>query len=294
MNVEFQKAGVRGVSILYSSGDGGVSGGQSQQCTNFIPTFPAGSPYVTAVGGTTGQNPETGVDFSSGGFTNYWSGSMAPYQQSAVKAYLTNYGASTLPPAAQWNATGRGVRAHTHTCTRVHSRALLLISASRTRAHPLSCLLCLFVRQFPDVSAQGTGFPVYVGGWPQPVDGTSCSAPTFSAIVSLLNDVRFAAGKSSLGFLNPLFYANPQVFNDITAGQYAHAACSQAQHTLLWTSRSVAHSCVCSAGVCSAVLPGNNPGCGTNGFTAVQGWDPVTGLGTPDFAKMATLVKSLP
>lgn len=65
MNVEFQKAGVRGVSILYSSGDGGVSGGQSQQCTNFIPTFPAGSPYVTAVGGTTGQNPETGVDFSS-------------------------------------------------------------------------------------------------------------------------------------------------------------------------------------------------------------------------------------
>lgn len=75
---------------------------------------------------------------------------------------------------------------------------------------------------------------MYVGGWPQPVDGTSCSAPTFSAIVSLLNDVRFAAGKSSLGFLNPLFYQNPSAFNDITAG--------------------------------------NNPGCGTNGFTATQGW----------------------
>lgn len=39
---------------------------------------------------------------------------MAPYQQSAVKAYLTNFGASTLPPAAQWNATGRGVRPHTN------------------------------------------------------------------------------------------------------------------------------------------------------------------------------------
>lgn len=38
MNVEFQKLGARGISILFSSGDGGVSGGQSQQCTNFIPT----------------------------------------------------------------------------------------------------------------------------------------------------------------------------------------------------------------------------------------------------------------
>jgi tripeptidyl-peptidase-1 len=30
--------------------------------------------------------------------------------------------------------------------------------------------------------------------------------------------VRFAAGKSSLGFLNPLFYTNPQMFTDITSG----------------------------------------------------------------------------
>ena len=27
VNVEFQKAGVRGTSVLFSSGDGGVSGG---------------------------------------------------------------------------------------------------------------------------------------------------------------------------------------------------------------------------------------------------------------------------
>lgn len=50
MNVEFQKAGVRGITIFFASGDGGVSGGQSGPCTTFIPTWPAASPFVTAVG----------------------------------------------------------------------------------------------------------------------------------------------------------------------------------------------------------------------------------------------------
>ncbi len=34
-------------------------------------------------------------------------------------------------------------------------------------------------------------------------------------------------------------------------------------------------------------------GCGTNGFTATQGWDPVTGLGTPNFQKLSAIVSSL-
>jgi tripeptidyl-peptidase-1 len=48
-NIEFQKAGVRGISLLFASGDGGVEGGQSKdRCDKFIPTFPAASPWVTA------------------------------------------------------------------------------------------------------------------------------------------------------------------------------------------------------------------------------------------------------
>lgn len=42
------------------------------------------------------------------------------------------------------------------------------------------------------------------------------------------------------------------------------------------------------------VTTGNNPGCNTNGFTAAVGWDPDTGLGTPDYAKLKTVVSSLP
>jgi len=107
------------------------------------------------------------------------------------------------------------------------------------------------------VSAQAESFNVVQNGGVVPfgVDGTSCSSPTFSGIVSLLNDQRLNAGKSSLGFLNPLFYKNPSAFNDVTSG--------------------------------------NNPGCGTNGFNAAEGWDPVTGLGTPNFSALSNLVKSL-
>ncbi|KAF8903999.1 peptidase S8/S53 domain-containing protein, partial [Mucidula mucida] len=34
------------------------------------------------------------------------------------------------------------------------------------------------------------------------------------------------------------------------------------------------------------ITVGGNPGCGTGGFRAVPGWDPVTGMGTPSFAAM--------
>lgn len=210
--VGFMALGSKGVSVLFSSGDGGVAGSQSSPCTTFIPNFPATSIAVTSVGGTTGS-PETAASFSSGGFSNYYG--RPSYQDTAVKNYFAV--ASNLPPIADYNGTGRG---------------------------------------FPDVSALSESFNIVCGGGTIQVDGTSCAAPTFSGLVSLLNSLRFAVGKSSLGFLNPLFYQNPDVFTDVTQG--------------------------------------NNPGCNTNGFYAAKGWDPVTGLGSPNYEKLKTLVLSLP
>lgn len=63
----------------------------------------------------------------------------------------------------------------------------------------------------------------------------------FAAILTLINEKRLAAGKSTVGFVNPVLYANPNVFNDVKFGR--------------------------------------NPGCSTDGFSAREGWDPVTGLG---------------
>lgn len=86
--------------------------------------------------------------------------------------------------------------------------------------------------------------------------GTSASTPIFASIVNRINEERLAKGKKTVGFMNPVLYANPQVLNDITNG--------------------------------------TNPGCGTVGFSAVKGWDPVTGLGTPNYPKMLELFLSLP
>ena len=41
-------------------------------------------------------------------------------------------------------------------------------------------------------------------------------------------------------------------------------------------------------------IPFRNQGCGTAGFSAVEGWDPVTGLGTPDVAALEALWIGLP
>merc|ERR1711862_355454 len=62
-DTEFQKAGVRGISLLFASGDSGVGGSFkcSDQCDGHAQgkkclqaQWPAASPYVTAVGGTGG------------------------------------------------------------------------------------------------------------------------------------------------------------------------------------------------------------------------------------------------
>eukprot|EP01103_Thecamoeba_quadrilineata_P005215 TRINITY_DN15041_c0_g1_i1.p1 TRINITY_DN15041_c0_g1~~TRINITY_DN15041_c0_g1_i1.p1 ORF type:complete len:555 (+),score=112.59 TRINITY_DN15041_c0_g1_i1:23-1687(+) len=217
VNFEFKKAGTQGITLLSGSGDGGVAGAQPQNCSVYVATFPAASPYITAVGGTTGgfsaESPEIAANLTGGGFSNYWN--RPSYQVEAVDHYLEV--ASYLPPSSLYNQTGAG---------------------------------------FPDVAAQSLLFNVTYKGEFILVDGTSCATPTFSSLVALLNGVRLSAGKSPLGYLNILFYENPSVFNDITYGY--------------------------------------NPGCNTNGYTAAPGWDPLTGLGTPNFQSLLNLTMSLP
>ena len=108
---EFAKLGARGVSILFSSGDGGVAGSQVGDCRSndgkktiqFLPTFPASCPFVTSVGGTH-KIPESAVDFSSGGFSNYFT--RPDYQSSAVGDYLKSIGDQYK---GLYNTSGRGL-----------------------------------------------------------------------------------------------------------------------------------------------------------------------------------------
>ena len=97
---------------------------------------------------------------------------------------------------------------------------------------------------------------IFTGGAPTLIGGTSAATPAFAAILTRINEERLAIGKKTIGFVNPVLYAHPEVLHDITVG--------------------------------------NNSGCGTDGFYAQKGWDPVTGLGTPNYPAMLKLFLSLP
>ena len=111
-------------------------------------------------------------------------------------------------------------------------------------------------RAFPDVAAIGKNVTIVVNQEVGLVAGTSCSSPIFASMIALINDERIAAGMSSLGFLNPFLYANPEAFNDITIGEFSRRPQKGADR--------VVH------------CAGSNPGCNTNGFPATVGWDPVS------------------
>jgi tripeptidyl-peptidase-1 len=217
INNEFQKLGTRGVSIFFASGDDGV--GCNTQGTAFVPDYPASSPYVTAVGGTwTDYFFELGPEIVNGLSGGGFSNFYAApsYQTDAVSYYLAH--ANNLPAPSFYNRTGRA---------------------------------------YPDVSALSFGFVVVINLVPFPgVAGTSCSAPSFAGVISMVNDQRLNAGKKPLGFLNPLIYQHPEVFYDVTEG--------------------------CNPG-----------GCPNDGFCAAPSWDPASGFGSPLYDKFVQLALSL-
>ncbi|KAI9450049.1 subtilisin-like protein [Lactarius psammicola] len=121
-------------------------------------------------------------------------------------------------------------------------------------------------RSIPYISAQALEFPILLNGaevfmrdtsgaTPVHLTSLSDSPPSFlhpslntqltvnvqvvAGIISLLNDYRISQGKFPLGVLNPWLYSRAlSGINDITKG--------------------------------------SNPGCNTEGFTAISGWDPLT------------------
>ena len=231
---EYMKLGLAGTTILYSSGDFGVAG-NGGQCIGpdgkyndgksgmFNPSFPGTCPYVTSVGATQIKPGASVTAPEEACETVIFSGGgfsnvfpLPSYQSSAVKSFFANH----PPPytAAQYNNTQKS-------------------------------------RGIPDISANGANYVVAVDGVFALVYGTSASSPVVGAILTLINEARFAIGKGSIGFINPTLYANPGLLNDITEG--------------------------------------GNQGCGTPGFTSVSGWDPVTGLGTPNFPKLLKKFLSL-
>ena len=69
-------------------------------------------------------------------------------------------------------------------------------------------------------------------------------------------------GKGPVGFVNPTLYKNHGALNDIVKGNNAK----------------------CCQGICDP----------KDGFECVPGWDPVTGLGTPNYPELLDVFMALP
>merc|ERR1712054_499809 len=105
LNTEFMKAGTRGITLLYASGDEGSNCKDGK----FVAETPGSSPYVTAVGGTQpahgfpSPGSESAIGLSSGGFSDYWP--TPQWQKDAVAQYLSMSG---LPDKSKgYNVSGR-------------------------------------------------------------------------------------------------------------------------------------------------------------------------------------------
>ncbi|KAH7336258.1 putative Tripeptidyl-peptidase sed1 [Rhexocercosporidium sp. MPI-PUGE-AT-0058] len=247
---EFLKLGLQGHTFVWASGDFGVasfpgddshSGCLGDAKTVYNPSFPT-CPYVTNVGATrlydtqTIKDPESALQAnlthaplfsSSGGFANYFP--VPDYQKAAVAHYFKAHDPGLPYYIANDAATNVGANGG------IYNRA---------------------GRGYPDISANGAQFLIYINQTVFHTYGTSLAAPIWGSIMTLINQERTAVGKGPVGFINPVLYANPWVFNDIKNG--------------------------------------SNPGCGSKGFAAVEGWDPVTGLGTPQYPSLLKLFLSLP
>ncbi|KAK3393947.1 peptidase S8/S53 domain-containing protein [Podospora didyma] len=233
---EYLKLGLMGVTVMFSSGDTGVAGLRGQ-CVKpdgsytpvaadygqFNPMFPGSCPWVTSVGGSAlpaggrvNDREVASYNFPTGGGFSNLF-NLPSYQNSAVKSYYAHHNPGYN--ASVYNNTQKA-------------------------------------RGFPDVALNSQNYVTGIDGGFQLFSGTSASSPTFGAMITLINGERLKIGKGPVGFINPVLYAHPEVFTDITEG--------------------------------------HNSGCGTQGFAAVKGWDPVTGLGAPNYEKLKKVFLALP
>lgn len=117
-------------------------------------------------------------------------------------------------------------------------------------------------RGYPDVSALALNYVIALAHNLTAVSGTSASSPVVAGMISLVNSARVAAGKSTLGWINPAIYQYAHLFTrDITSGD---------------------NRCVADATICCE-----------HGFYATEGWDAVTGFGSIDFPRFKEVMTGL-
>ena len=273
----YMQAAAQGQSIIASTGDSGSEAcfGYSNETTatqeQVSVSFPASSPYVTAVGGT-----QMAAGTTASGTSGYWATASGTDLSSSLLSYVpevawnedsTNNGisaggggASAVFPRAPWQAGVPGISAG---ATRLLPDVSLL-SAVETPGF-LYCSSDLEDLQAEDLTSSCVnGFRDASGKYLLIAGGTSFAAPAMAGMTALLNQVKHSTGQ---GLLNTQLYAlagnattYASAFHDITSGTIA---CT-----------------IASASYCSVA--------GATGFATGAGYDEATGLGSINFANLVS------
>jgi subtilase family serine protease len=278
-----QQANSQGQTIVAASGDDGAAdcdGTVSSATQGLAVDAPAAIPEVTGMGGNTftgdaagtltGTAPTTNADA-----TTYWSGTTNSTDTiSSALSYIpedawndtaadgslsaSGGGASIYFAKPSWQ-TGTGVPAD-------GKRDVPDLSFAASPNHD-GYLVCSEDGANGAIQSSCTaGFRTGAGGTFTVVGGTSVAAPTFAAILALINESLGNTPPSGLGNVNPNLYtfagSNPSAFHDVTTGN---------------------NIVPCTSGTpnCPATAPFQF------GFSAGTGYDQVTGLGSVDADKLA-------
>jgi subtilase family serine protease len=266
-----------GVTLVSASGDAGAADCDSGSTAThgLAVDVPASIPEVTGAGGNEFDgDPATCTTDCAPGGDAYWAaaGASTDTISSALK-YIPEEAWNDSSEAADLSASGGGVstlfaKPSWQTGTGVPSGSFRFvpdISLTTSQYHDPYLICSEDGGSSGIVQSCTDGFRTGAGGNLTAVGGTSAAAPTFTAILALLNQDFGNAPPTGLAPVNPMLY------------QLAANTASGAFHDV--TSGNNIVSCVTGTTNCTS---------GSMGFSAGTGYDEVTGLGSVDATKFAT------
>ncbi len=312
-NLYFLQAAAEGMSILFSTGDDGDLAAINGIASG---SWDATSPYVTGVGGTslalynsTGSKSEWGWgDYRASLANVYVHPSGKVIHTSGLEYPFTFYSGSgggpslvQLEPDYQSN-----VPYSLSGYTTLLSGALVPLEAPR--------------RTDPDISMVGDPYTGFIYGetytisgnavfdspckpigktgleyCEEVIGGTSLSSPLFAGVLALVDQARFASGKTAVGLVNPALYGLPVGAAGTTTSPISDVAPPTTPTALL---RGYLASDAKVRLVVMNGLPGSDgksilEGADTS-YTTTVGYDLVTGLGTPNVPALIGAFTQLP
>jgi subtilase family serine protease len=273
-NREAIKLALQGTSIIVASGDNGAISlmalNSTEQCSYGV-IFPASSPYVTAIGATQGPEIRGTRTNQKGKGGDEEGGEEVVCQVGGTTKITSGGGFSNANPAFSYQIPL--IEKYFQTVKQLASSSSGNINSILTPGYNRNG------RGYPDISILGHNYLVILGGQAYLLDGTSASAPVFAGMISLINSARQQNALPSLGWLNPWLYTfHNNITHDITTGDN-HCTIAIG---FSWSSSSSSSSSSTSknGGI------GYYGHCCSEGFDAVKGWDPVSGLGAISYPDM--------